>query len=222
MFPVVVPTGIYREPWVPLWAYEAEQSDLAVWMTKELTNEIEHTGVRAGFIKLSATDDGMTKVEEKILRAACESAKPLEVVIGSHTIKGSVVSTQLDIIEEMGYRAERFIWIHAHLEQNFDIHLEMAKRGCWIEYDGIGWDEDKVFIDLILKMIEEGYTEQLLISQDRGWFDPAQVKGGSPKPYTYFFEEFIPKLKEAGVSDSLINQLIHKNPFKAFSREIIE
>jgi len=63
-------------------------------------------------------------------------------VIGSHTIQGRVVREQLDIIEEVGYTPERFIWIHTQAEPDFDLHLEIARRGAWIEYDGIGGEEE--------------------------------------------------------------------------------
>src|SRR3954451_15577345 len=46
-FPLVVPTGIYREPWVPAWAHEWTEDALADWMSSELTDEIVGTGVRA-------------------------------------------------------------------------------------------------------------------------------------------------------------------------------
>jgi len=40
---------------------------------------------------------------------------------------------------------------------------------------------------------------QLLLSHDMGWYDPAQPGGGTPKPYTHLSESFLPKLGAAGV-----------------------
>ncbi|MFN2285214.1 MAG: esterase, partial [Anaerolineae bacterium] len=50
-FPVVVPTGIYREPWVPAWAHTASKDKVRDWMLSELQDEIEDTGVQAAWIK---------------------------------------------------------------------------------------------------------------------------------------------------------------------------
>src|SRR3712207_3307985 len=47
-FPLVVPTGIYREPWVPDWAHAANEDKLYEWMLAELTGTVEDTGVQAG------------------------------------------------------------------------------------------------------------------------------------------------------------------------------
>jgi len=86
-FPLLVPTGVYREPWVPAWVPEASEDALADWMVEELEGEIAGTGVQAGWIKLSAGDDGLTHTETKILRAAARAANATGCVIGSHTIR---------------------------------------------------------------------------------------------------------------------------------------
>ena len=218
-YPLVVPTGIYREPWVPAWAYAASEEELQAWMQSELEVGIRNTGVKAGFIKLSAGDNGLTLVEAKILRAAARAARGVSAAIASHTVQGKVTLEQLAMIEACGYRVDRFIWVHAHLEPDFQLHLEIARRGAWIEYDGIGWeDNDSLFIDLIQRMLDEGFKDQLLLSQDRGWYDPAQPGGGLPRPFTYLPEFFLPKLRAAGIGDEVIRQLTRGNPFKAFSQ----
>ena len=80
-FPVVLPTGIYREPWVPRWAYDAPMEKIRDWMVAELNGEIEGSGVQAAWIKLSAGDDGLTPVEIKILRAAAQAGKETGAVL---------------------------------------------------------------------------------------------------------------------------------------------
>lgn len=219
-FPVLVPTGIYREPWIPPWAHEASQSKLTDWMLEELNDEIEDSGVQAGWIKLSAGDDGLTEAETKILRAGAHAGKATNAIIGSHTIRGRVVRDQLDIIETEGYNANRFIWIHTQAEPDFDLHLEMAERGCWIEYDALGNPDappDETIIDYLKKLIDAGYEEQILLSHDRGWYD-AGNPDYVPKPFTYISESFIPKLRDAGFDEAMIEQLTHINPFKAYAR----
>ena len=64
--PLLVPTGVYREPWILPWIHTAREEDLQEWMTGELLGEIEESGVQAGWIKLSAGDDGLTATETTI------------------------------------------------------------------------------------------------------------------------------------------------------------
>jgi phosphotriesterase-related protein len=217
--PVVMPTGVYREPWVPDWVRDASQTEVRDWMLGELLEGVGETGVKAGWIKLSAGDEGMTPLERKILRAAAVAGAETGAVIGSHTIKGRVVLDQLATLEKAGHTVDRFIWVHAHSEPDLAYHEEVANRGGWIEYDAIGGHlDDQVFVNLILRMLERGFEDQLLLSHDRGWYDPAKPGGGEPKPFTYLGEVFLPKLRAAGVDDGTIDRLTRLNPYQAFAR----
>lgn len=218
-FPLVAPTGVYREPWIPAWMHDASEDELRDWMAGELLGEIEESGVQAGWVKLSAGDDGLTATETKVLRAAARAASTCSAVIGSHTIRGRVVRDQLDVIERAGYTPDRFIWIHTNAEPDFNLHLELARRGCWIEYDGIGSQPaDEQYVAWILRVLDAGLGDHLLLSHDRGWYDPAQPGGGAPRPYTWLNEVFLPRLAEAGVDAATIRRLTCDNPFRAFAR----
>lgn len=217
-FPIVVPTGIYREPWIPAWAATASEEALLEWMLAELQVGIDDTGFKAGWIKLSAGDDGMTALEERILRAATRASIATGALIGSHTIRGRVVMDQLDVIQSEGGSARRFLSIHTHAEADFGLHQAIAERGAWIEYDNVGSVPVQESAELVMRALEAGLGEQLLISHDRGWYDPAISGGGVPKPYTVVNAELIPLLRDKGVTDSTIIELFHRNPFAAFSR----
>jgi len=219
-FPIVVPTGNYREPWIPDWVRTASEAELEAWMLRELTVRFDEADYRAGWIKLSAGDDGITPLEAKILRAATRAAIATGAVIGSHTIKGRVVLDQLDIIAAEGGDVSRFISIHSQTEPDFALNLAVAERGAWIEYDNIGWVADEELLPRVLGALEAGRGAQMLLSHDMGWFDPAQPGGGTPKPYTHLSDVFLPKLRGAGVNDATIVQLTHNNPFEAFARPL--
>jgi phosphotriesterase-related protein len=219
-FPVVVPTGLYREPWVPGWAHAASVEQLRAWMQGELEGFIAGTGVQAGWIKLSAGDDGLTPVETRILRAAGKAGLAAGAAIGSHTIRGQVARDQLDILAECGFPAQRFICIHAHVEEDFSLNLEMARRGAWIEYDNLGWEpgEDFKVIQRIQRLIAAGLIDRILLSHDMGWYTPAEPGGGTPQPFTYLTQTFLPNLWAAGISAAEIQQMTVTNPFHAFER----
>jgi phosphotriesterase-related protein len=217
-FPVVLPTGIYREPWVPQWARDAHEDAIAEWMVKELTQGIDETGIPAAWIKVSAGDDGLTESERKILRAAATASAATGAIIGSHTIRGWVVREQLQIVEDAGYRADRFIWIHTQAEPDVALHLEMGRRGAWLEYDGIGGKSDEWYVEAVLRLIDAGFGKQLLLSQDRGWYDPSKPGGGKVAPFTHLMGEFLPKLRGAGADEATVLQLLQHNPFAAYAR----
>jgi phosphotriesterase-related protein len=188
-------------------------------MLSELQGEIADSGVRAAWIKLSAGDRGLSEVERKILRAAARAGAESGAVIGSHTRLGRVVHEQIDLVEEAGYTPERFIWVHAQNDA-LDLNLEVAGRGAWIEYDAIGDGNrgDAFWLGRIQRMLQAGYASQVLLSHDRGWYDPAQPGGGIPRPFTYISEVFLPKLRAESVDEITIRKLTRDNPFRAFAR----
>lgn len=218
-FPIVVPTGNYREPWIPDWVRDASEAELEAHMYRDLADGVGETGVKAAWIKISAGDDGITPLEAKILRAAARAAQRTGAVIGSHTIKGRVVMDQLDIIEAEGYRADRFISIHTQEEKDFGLNIAVAQRGAWIEYDHVGRAPDQAVSELILRALSADLGSQLLLSHDRGWYDPAIPGGGTQTPYTHLSDVMLPLLLQAeGVDEATIRQLTVSNPFEAFAR----
>jgi phosphotriesterase-related protein len=217
--PLVAPTGAYREPWMPDWVKNSSAEELEAWMIDELNGSIDETGVRAGWIKIGASDEELTAAEAKMVVAAAGASIATGAVIGSHTLSGDVARTQLDLIERKGATSDKFIWIHAHQEPDIAVHHELMRRGSWLEYDGIGEpDSDVRFVDLILRALDSGLEGRILLSMDRGWYDPAQPGGGTPRSFDYLFERFLPLLSDAGVDDGAIDRLTRVNPFVAFAR----
>src|SRR5690606_23256156 len=157
-------------------------------------------------------------MESKILRAAARASARTGAIIGSHTIKGRVVLDQLDIIASEGGSAERFISIHTQEEKDFGLHREVFDRGAWLEFDHIGRAPDSEIVGLVTRALAAGQGERLLLSHDRGWFDPALPGGGTPQPYTHLVDSFLPALRAAGIDEATITRLTQDNPFNAFAR----
>lgn len=216
--PVLVPTGSYREPWVIAAVRAADDVALEAWMFQELTDHLAESDYRAGWIKLSAGDDGLTALEERILRSAARAAVRTGAVIGSHTMRGRVALEQIRILAEEGCPANRFIWIHTQNEPDLGLHDEAVSRGAWIEYDHVFRKPDDEVKALILRALDAGHAGHLLLSHDVGWFDPAKPGGGTPRPYTHLSDVMLPLLRAAGVDDRTLTRLTHDNPFEAFAR----
>jgi phosphotriesterase-related protein len=140
-----------------------------------------------------------------VLRAAAEAAQQAGAASGSLTISGCVVLEQIAILDAAGFAPDRFVWIHAQREPDVALHLEAARRGAAIEYDGIGrgWrpqGSDDGFVQLVLDALNAGLTDRVLLSQDLIGYVPALPGGGDPQPYAYLTEVFLPRLRAAGVT----------------------
>jgi len=216
--PVVVPTGVYgRANFAPPEHRNMTEDELTTLFIREIRDGIEGTGIKAGFIKI-ATDEGpMNALLEKILRAAGRAACETGAAIASHTPVGSNAVRQIDILESID-PAIRFIWVHAQNESNRSLHLQLAARGVYIEFDSLGWNpgQDSTYIAAIKNLLAAGYGDHILLSHDAGWYQPGSANGGTQKPYTYLIDAFFRKLRSAGVDDATIRMITQTNPVRAF------
>jgi predicted metal-dependent phosphotriesterase family hydrolase len=65
-------------------------------------------------------------------------------------------------------------------------------------------------VGLVLDLIEAGFAEQILLSQDVGQMAELRSRGG--RGYTYVAERFLPALSEAGIDEATIRTLTVENP----------
>lgn len=217
--PIVIATGIFKEPYKRDEVERLGEDGLSRWMIGELTAGVDGTDIVAGWIKLSVADEGVADHEVTLLKAATRASLITGAAIGSHTVSGKVAMAELDIIEASGGHADRFIWVHTQVEPDFSYHLEIAKRGAWIEYDNIGASpDDDTYLSLICRMIDAGFAGQLLLSHDCAGYNPTQAHGGKIAPYTYLSNIFLPKLRARNVEEMVIRQMTHHNPFNAYAR----
>jgi len=220
---IIAPTGTYREGFIPAPIATLSAEALAGRWVDELTQGMEGTECRAGFIKLAMSEDGPTEIEVRNLRAAALTSRQTGAAIASHTIGGTVARREMDTLERAGHDLRRFIWVHAHTEPETSAHVEAARRGAWLEFDAIGaesWHPQTALLESVLALIEAGYTDHVLLSHDAGWYDPSQPDGRPPegfRGYTALLEQFIPALRARGVPEDTIRQITVTNPARAFA-----
>jgi phosphotriesterase-related protein len=219
---IIAPTGVYREAFTPPHLREISEADLAdLWIT-ELTEGIEGTSIRAGFIKLAMSDDGPRLLEVRNLKAAARASQVTGAVIASHTIGGVVAGKEMDILEEAGLDLQRFIWVHAQTETDLTALTESARRGAYLEFDSVGATHQSQadLLETLLAIIQAGYTDQLLLSHDAGWYNPARPDGLPEevfRGYTALTKEFLPALLERGVTEEQVRLITINNPARAFA-----
>ncbi len=219
---IITNTGFYgarNNKFIPQYAKEMTEKDLAEIWTNEYKNGIDHTSIKPGFIKIGVDNsDPLDTIHQKLVKAAALTHLKTGLTIASHTGKAKGLWPQLSILKEMGVSPESFIWVHAQEEDNNDNYLKAAEIGCWISLDGLGWELEK-HIEKILFAKRNGILDRILISHDSGWYDP-QKENQSIKPFTNVFKKLYPELKSRGFTDEEFKLLISTNPPKAFSIEV--
>ena len=66
-------------------------------------------------------------------------------------------------------------------------------------------------------MKTENLLARVLVSQDSGWYNVGEPKGGNYKNYTTIFTQLIPALQQNGFTKDEINGLFIVNPARAFT-----
>lgn len=220
---IVTNTGLYAagqregapEPYLPQYAYELSEDELAGGWLKEWFEGIEGSGIRPGFLKIGVNPGEMRPVSEKVVRAAAIVSGHTGLAIACHTGRGLSALRILDILEEISVAPQRYIFVHAQSESDKQLHLRCAERGAWIEYDGISPKSAEKHKELVLFLLKYGFGDQILISQDAGWYRPGEPRGGEVRGFAYLQDQFLPMLWEEGVSEAVTDKLLIDNPRRA-------
>jgi len=219
---LIVPTGVYRQAFTPSPLLEMSAQSLAELWVHELTQGIEGSDVRAGFIKVAVSDDGPSPLEVRNLKAAALASRETGAAVVSHTVGGALLRGELDVLEAAGMDLRRFVWAHAGLEPDLAVHRQAARRGLYLSFDTIGaeWQPQRLLLEATLALVEAGHADRLLLSHDAGWYDPSQPDGrpeGGIRGYTALVEQFIPALRARGVTEDLVHLITVTNPAHALA-----
>ncbi|MDX5340100.1 MAG: phosphotriesterase [Cyclobacteriaceae bacterium] len=208
--------GAVQGKFLPPHAYSESAEQLSRRWIEEFENGIQGTSIFPGFIKISVNEaDALSVMDQKLVKAAALTHLSTGLTIASHTGTWKTAVQEVEILEEMGVGPAEFVWVHAQAEENFENYQKAAQMGVWISLDGIGWAIEPYVKRLILAK-ENGFLDQILISHDAGWYDPAKAHGGEFQPYTQIFEKLMPELNAMGFTKEDWDLLLIQNPKKAF------
>jgi phosphotriesterase-related protein len=217
---ILTNTGYYgarEDQHVPEHAYSDSVDALAGRWVREWEEGIGDTSVRPGFIKIGVDEGSLSDIDRKLVRAACRTHRETGLTIAVHTGPAQAAHEQLEVLAEEGVSPEAWIWVHAQAEEDTTHHLEIARRGGWVSLDGYTPDQTERYVRLVSLMQEHDLLDRLLLSHDNGWHSVGEPGGGSFAPYTPLFTELVPALRDGGLSDEAIQQILVTNPAQAFS-----
>jgi len=212
--------GAVNEKFVPKHAYNESAQQLADRWVNEWNKGIEGTSIKPGLIKTSTDKGPLTPMQRKLIQAAAITHLSTGLTIAVHSGNGDAAFEQLDILKEQGVSPSARIWVHAQNETSKEMHIRAGKLKTWVSFDGVNPDTLQTNLDHLKTMKENNLLEQVLVSQDSGWYNVGDPKGGNFKPYTCVITQFIPLLQENGFTQNEIDLIFKKNPAKAFAIKV--
>ncbi len=185
-----------------------------------------NTGVRAGVIGEIGCSSPLHDDERKCLRAAARAQRQTGATVFVHP--GRAETAPLEILDQLssaGADLQRVVL--AHLDRtvfNRDMLRQIAETGAYLSYDLFG-DHPSGFyphnpavhllndagrVAEVSWMIEQGWTEQILISHDMAQAFRLAKWGGHG--YHYILAEIVPQMRMRGISEEEIDQILVGNP----------
>ena len=218
---ILTNTGYYgaaNDKHLPAHAFTETAEQLAARWIRESERGIDDTGIKPAFMKIGVDQSPLSAVDAKLVRAAALTHRETGLTIASHTGSGAAALEELDVIEGAGVPASAFIWVHAQAERDGTFHARAARRGAWVEFDGVSPASVARHVDLVRMMKEQGLLGRVLLSHDAGWYRVGEPGGGQFRPYDTLFTTLIPALNAVGIAGAELQQLIVTQPRRALAR----
>jgi len=221
---VIAGTGFYVDATQKAATKNLKIEDMAQFITKELTEGIDGTDIKAGVIGEVGCSWPLTDFEKHSLTASAavqqSLGKPVIIHPGRET---KALFETMRIFTEAG--GDPKITIMSHLDRSLHTEediLEFAKMGCICEYDLFGVEvshyqlanfdmpSDAERIRRIRLLIDNGYEDSIVISHDVHTNHRLTSFGGHG--YTHILYNVIPMMKARGITQDQIDKMIRHTP----------
>jgi phosphotriesterase-related protein len=223
---IVTCTGIYTYDYLPHFFESRDADFIASLFVHDLTEGIQGTDVKAGFLKVAADEPGVNERIEKLHRAAARASLQTGAPIIAHSRPASNTGPrQVEIFLEEGVAPEKIQIAHTGDTDDLGYINGLLDAGVWIGLDRFGIE---MYLPMeqrkktLMALLEQGHVDRIHLSQDYvvalDWFPPETVEqliaAGAVKDWsmTLLFEQVFPALKEEGLTDEQIDRMLVDNP----------
>jgi len=234
---VVCSTGFYFENdaiGIPFYWRARTSEEVAELYLHEIEHGIGDTGIRPGVIKI-ASGAPPGEHDKKVIAGAAIAARESATPIVSHCEHSRGGDVQQAILAEHDADLGRAVIGHQDEEADVANLRAIAERGSFVGIDRIGsmLAPDEQRADNVAALVAEGRADHVCLAHDSSCCFhsarfPYPLPAGSPpstaeaihptfseqmtRPYTYLFDTFLPMLRDRGVSDADIDQMLVVNP----------
>jgi phosphotriesterase-related protein len=233
---IVVATGLYAYEELPhQYAYRGPgllldvPEPMVTDFTRDITEGIGSTGVKAAFLKCCIEAAGLTPGVERIAHAVARTHADTGAPITVHT-SGPAQTGRLaiDLFRKDGVDLAKVVIGHAGDSNDLGYLMELADSGATLGMDRFGLDVFNPTADrvrTIAALAARGYSDRMMLAHDANcfidWFgadhDAVRAAAAPNWHYAHISDDVLPALREAGVSDAQIGQMLMGNPRRYFS-----
>ena len=221
---IVMGAGYYAKQFHPPDMDQRTVEELTAIIIKDVTVGAEGTAIRSGIIgEVGVGGNPLTANEMKSLRAAARASRATGAAISFH-VGGHMEEkfTVMDAVAAEGADLNRVVMGHSNwIVDDMPFMKRVLERGVYIQFDTLGYLEvisrsrlgrpdDAAAAQAVVELIQAGYLDRILLSQDV--CTKLQLKKYGGRGFSYVMEFFLPELKRLGVTDAQIQTIMVENP----------
>ena len=198
---------------------------------RDITVGVGATGIRSGIIgEVGVQGDPIEPNEVKSIRASVRASRATGAAISLHLGGwGREKLETIAIMGEEGVDPSRVIFGHSDSSAaDLPLLLELLEHGVYIQFDNMGRVGvlldlrpptpkqpyaaalSALVVDAIPKLIDAGYADRILLSQDV--CTKVQLKRYGGTGYSFLLETFLPHLRDRGLAEEHIRMMMVENP----------
>ncbi|CAG0996212.1 Phosphotriesterase homology protein [Gammaproteobacteria bacterium] len=213
---IVCVTGHHKAAFSSPWVHDKSIGELADRFTRDVTEGLDGTSIKAGAIKAASSLNVIELDEEKVFRAAAYAHRLTGAPLTTHTEAGTMGLEQIALLLAEGVEPRHITIGHVDRKLEWDYHVAMLKTGVTLSYDQISKEKyvpDSQRVDFIVRLVKAGFGQQIVLGGDlaRKSYWPSYGTGGGPG-LTYILWRFVPWLRSEGVREEAIQDLLVNNP----------
>lgn len=232
---IIVGCGLYTHDAIPAHLEKMNLEQLSEHYIRELTVGIDSTNIKAGVIGEIGTSNSIYPVEERALRAAAIANMATGAPIYIHTYPwGHAALEALDIIEVYGVEASNICVCHLDVQFDYAYMISVLERGAYLEFDDFGKEfyifkspdefaggafaSDVERIRMLIKLIDEGWEDKLLLANDVCLKTLLHTFGGWG--YDHIYSNIVPMMLGEGINMNVVKKMIELNPIRFLAGRI--
>lgn len=224
---VIAGGGLYYSLTIPEPYRSMSTEDLAREMIHEIQFGDPETGIKPGVIGEIGTSEQLDEIEEKGLRAAAWANLETGLPIYIHTYPWTRASLDaIKILTDEGVKPEQICICHLDVEFNHEYLCQVFDTGAYAMFDDFGkeyyfaaadgafaggpFETDRDRVRWIIRMINEGHKDRLLLATDVCLKALLHTYGGWG--YDHIFTNITVMMENEGISKEDIHTILHENP----------
>jgi phosphotriesterase-related protein len=232
---VMFATGYYTLDWLPYpfqfrgpgKFLDGDDRLLESLFERDVTKGIGDTGIRAAVLKLVTDVKGMTRDVTRLARAVANVSVRTGTVICTHA--NAATRRGLDqqrIFAECGVDLGRVVIGHSNETTDLDYLQQLIDAGSYVGWDRCGQSMDVPLdsqLDTLAELCYRGNASRVMLSHDKtsfmDYWPAAEIDKVMPDwQYTYIHTGVLPGLRDRGVPEEEIEQMLVRNPRDFFAQ----